>query len=541
MIQDLLQRRIVARGGLVLVLFATVIGAVAQTPPSVNGSDSTVVKPSDVVPPRVVSPCKPGGCPFVGQTVTVAVTGGKPIAGPIHELQDEFQAATGAKLVIVEKTIDELYTSFISDASTRSGKYDVAMAGAWWLGELVESGYIRSYDKYYGDRRFPPWSFDDVLSAPRSLLSYNGHKYMVANDHDGQVMYYRRDLFADPRHKAAFKARYGYALDVPQTMKQFHDIAEYFTGKDLDGSGKPGYGLTLALRVGAQGMFHFMSFSAAYVIGPQNRKSYWFDPKTMAPLVSSPGHVQALKDFVGMVQYGPREMLGWDLGKSWDCFLAGHAAMTFTWGDLGGLSEEEGSKVKGRLGVAPIPGTTRYYSPVDRRWIDTVAPNVVGNTVGGSWSGVISSTSKVPEAAYYLLSLMATHDKSMVYAARGWDGVDPGRTSQMLPPYGTAPIDGYLRLGWDPSDIRQYLNAYAQNFSNQLQLPYLRIPGAFSYWQSLDAHLAEAASGQLTPEAALRETAVDFDEITLQLGREKQRRSYVASLGLGGSESGKAP
>ena len=69
-----------------------------------------------------------------------------------------------------------------------------------------------------------------------------------------------------------------------------------------------------------------------------------------------------------------------------------------------------------------------------------------------------------------------------------------------------------------------------ENFSNKLQFPYLRIPGAFSYWQALDVHLAEAAAGQLTPEAALKAAAVDFEEITLRLGRDRQRRAYRASL-----------
>jgi multiple sugar transport system substrate-binding protein len=512
----------------------------AQTPPAVTGSDSAVVKQATAAPPLVAKPCRPGNCPFAGQTVTVLASGGKTIAGPIRELREEFEAATGARLVILEKTIDVHYASFISDASTRSGKYDISMAGAWWLGELVESGFILSYDSYYGNSRFPAWDIQDVLPAPRRLLSYGGKKYMVANDHDGQVMYYRRDLLADPKHKAAFRAKYGYALDVPRTMSQLRDVAEYFTGKDLNGDDQPGYGLTMALRVGAQGMFHFMSFSAPYLVGPENPKLYWFEPRTMAPLIESPGHVQALRDFVGLVKFGPREMLDWDLGRSWDYFLAGQAALTFTWGDLGGLSQQEGSKVKGKLGVAPIPGTERYYSIPGQRWIQT-ASNAVGNTVGGSWAGVVSRSSKAPEAAYYLLALMANKQKGLVYAARGWDGIDPGRTSQMLPPHGTATIDTYLRLGWNESDAREYLSAYAQTFSNPVQFPYLRIPGAFSYWQALDAHLAEATRGQLSPEAALRATAVDFEEITLRLGRHKQKRSYNASLGLGSIGSVKAP
>ena len=203
-----------------------------------------------------------------------------------------------------------------------------------------------------------------------------------------------------------------------------------------------------------------------------------------------------------------------------------------SWGDLGALAQQEGSKVKGKIGSARLPGTSEYYSLPERQWITADAINRVGNVTGGSWAGVISRYSKAPEAAYYLLALMATREKSLVYAARGWDGIDPGRKSQFVPPDGAATIDDYLRLGWDEADIRDYLHAYAETFASPLQLPYLRLPGAFSYLQALDVHVAEATSGQLSPAAALKAAAVDFDELTLRLGGEKQRRAYRASLGF---------
>jgi multiple sugar transport system substrate-binding protein len=371
-----------------------------------------------------------------------------------------------------------------------------------------------------------------VLPAPRRLLSYAGRKYMVANDHDGQVMYYRRDLLEDPQHRAAFAAKYGYPLGVPATWQQFRDVAEYFSGKDLNGDGAPDHGVTMHLKVGGQGMFHFMSFSAPFVIGPHNPNLYWFDPRTMKPLIESPGHVRALEALVDLVQFGPKDMLRWDLHQSWDLFLSGRAALAFTWGDLGGLAQDRGSKVRGRTGAAPMPGTTAYYSVPEQRWVNTAAPNSVGNTTGGSWAAVISKYSKAPEATYYLFALMATREKSEVYAVRGWDGIDPGRTFHFLPPEGTANIDVYLKAGWNETDVRDYLRAYFHNFNNPLQFPYLRIPGAYSYWQALDVHLAEAVAGQLSPQAALQAAAVDFEEITIRLGRDNQRRAYQGSLGL---------
>lgn len=511
--------------GLLALPFAAT--AAEPAPPPVVAALLAKAKP----PPRVVAPCRPDHCPFAGQAVHVLVHADQ-ISAPLYEVKDEYEAATGVTLHISAVPFDEHFATFMTDLSNGGGRYDASIAGAWWLGELVEGGYVMPYDRYYKDPRFPRWDFDDVLPAPRALLSYAGKKYMVANDHDGQVMYYRRDLFANAQHQAAFRQKYGYALDVPKTWDQFRDIAEYFNGRDMMGDGVPGAGVVMHLKVGAQGMFHFMSFSAPFVIGPTNPKLYWFDPRTMKPLVESPGHVKALEALVDLVKFGPREMLGWDLRQSWDHFLAGHAALTFSWGDLGALAQEEGSKIRGKIGAAPIPGTRRYYSIAQQRWVDSERPNLVGNVTGGSWAGVISRFSKAPEATYYLLALMASKPKSQVYAARGWDGVDPGRFSHFLPPQGSAKIGDYVGAGWDEADVRQYLQAYYANFDNPRQLPYLRILGTFSYWQALDLHLAEAVSGQLSPQAALKAAAVDFEEITLRLGRERQKRTYRSSLGL---------
>jgi multiple sugar transport system substrate-binding protein len=498
------------------------------------GSDTSVVKAGGPAPPRVAPPCKTGQCLFAGQRVSVLVTDSVPIGQPVLELKEEFEAATGATLEVVRLPHGELFANLTSDLAHRTGKYDAAIAGAWWLGELVAGDYVLPFDSFYRDPRFPGWDIDDVLPAPRSLLSYAGRLYMVANDHDGQVMYYRRDLLADPQHRAAFRAKYGYALGVPATWAQFRDIAEYFNGKDLNGDGTPDHGLVLPLKAGVQGMFHFMSLSAPFVIGPANPKLYWFHPQTMKPLIDSPGHVRALSALVELVPFGPREMIGWDLGKGWDHFLSGRAALTFTWGDLGALAQQDGSLVKGKVGAAVLPGAPEYYDLKHHAWVKTEAPNQVGNTTGGSWAGVIAKSSKAPAAAYYLLALMASPRKSMLYAARGWDGIDPGRRSHFLHPQGSASLETYLRAGWDEADVRDYLRAYHDTFGNPLQFPYLRIPGAYSYWLALDQHLAEAAAGRLSPAAALRATAVDFEEITIRLGRDAQRNAYRTSLGLTG-------
>lgn len=498
-------------------------------------SESAVTSGSDVQVPVVAPPCRGEGCFCTGKTVSVLVNGSGPdgpISGPIFEVREEFEAATGATLEIVETPVSEHFLKLMSDVAGGVGALDASIAGAWWVGDLAEGDYILPLDAYYNDTsgRFPKWEIDDVLEGPRKLLTYGGALYMVANDHDGQVMYYRRDLLEDPAHQSAFLQAYGYALKVPDTWDEFRDVAEYFDGKDLNSDGAPDDGLTLPLKVGEQAMFHFMSFAAPFVIGPENPNLFWFDPNTMEPLLASEGHERALETLIDLLQFGPEAMRVWSLGEAWDHFLSGQAALMFTWGDLGSLAQEVGSQVKGKTGVAPLPGTQEYFDIGSGEWVQADGVNKVGNTTGGSWAGVVSRLSDAPDCAYFLLALLATKEKSFIYAARGWDGVDPGRMSHILEPKGAATIDAYLQAGWNEADVIDYTNAYYETFSNPLQFPYLRIPGTYDYWTSLDAHLFAAATDQETPEEALAAIVEEYDAITDRLGRDQQADSYRASL-----------
>jgi multiple sugar transport system substrate-binding protein len=539
--QGKLDRRDFMRAATALGVSSTAINLFLRGASTARAQSGTPAANLGPVPPVVAQPCG-DNCLFSGQTVTVLVNvAGErgPIEGPFHEVRDEFEAATGAKLEIVAVPFEEHFPKLIEDLSSGTGQYDTSIAGAWWLGELVAGDYLVAYDDLYNDKsgKYPAFNYDDVLPGPRSLLEYDGKKYMVPNDHDGQVMYYRRDLFNDPTHQKAFADQFGYDLAIPTTWDQFTDMANYFNGKDLNGDGQPDHGVTMHLKVGGQGMFHFMSFSAPYVIGPDNPHLYWFNPDDMTPLVASPGHAAALNKLIDLAKAGPEAMFGWSLGESWDYFLAGRAALTFSWGDLGALAQEtpdRGGKstVKGKTGSAPIPGTMGYYNVAKGEMVTVDQPNIVGNTTGGSWSGVISKLSKAPEATYFLLALMATKPKALVYGYRGWDGVDPGWNFQFLPPNGTANIKDYVDAGWDQEDATEYTNAYYTNFSAKNQFPYLRIPGTFEYWQAMDVRLSEAVTGQASAEDSLQNINDDWEGITDRYGRDAQLEVYKKSLGL---------
>ena len=161
-------------------------------------------------------------------------------------------------------------------------------------------------------------------------------------------------------------------------------------------------------------------------------------------------------------------------------------------------------------------------------------PQLVGNTTGGSWHGVVSAFSDNPEAAYSFLSLMAIKPVSKWLATYGWDGVDPGYSYQMLEPVGEAKLEDYLKAGWDEADVKDYLDAYSQNYNAPTMLTYLRIEGAPEYWDIMDKNLSAAMSGEKTAQQALDDTATTWEEITDRLGRDKILKQYQEAIGYEG-------
>lgn len=517
-------RRDFIKGATALGVSASALGLFLKAAPAAA---------QDATAPLVATPCAGDACGWSGVELTVQCIDDS-VKIPWEEVRDEFEAATGATLNLVLDPIGEAFPKLLNDAASGSNQFDAAMIGMWWLGELVGGEFVRSYDDFYEDTsgKFPQFDFEADLPAIQALHKYGDEKYVVPYDCDGQALYYRRDLLEDTEHQSAFESEYGYALDVPKTWEQLLDICKYFTDKPLGGDQETGHGISMHLKVGGQGMFHFMSLSAPYVIGPENPKLYWFDPENMDPLVESQGHQRAMEAYLELTQYGPQAMISWALGEAWDYFLRGNAVFTYSWGDVAALAVERDSFVKGKVGTAQLPGTMAYVDPKSGEEYTVEEPNLVGNTTGGSWAGVIMAGSEHTDLAYYFLALTATEPKERFYAARGTDGVDPGKTYQILPPDGTGDVEDYVAQGWDPQDAADYTKAYYDTFQNPNQLPYLRIPGTFEYWTAMDIRLSEAVAEGKDPAQALAEMAEDFRKINENLGVEQQLELYKRSVGF---------
>ncbi len=64
---------------------------------------------------------------------------------------------------------------------------------------------------------------------------YDGNQLQLPDQQFANLYWFRYDWFTRPDIKAAFKAQYGYDLGVPLNWAAYEDIAEFFTGREIDG------------------------------------------------------------------------------------------------------------------------------------------------------------------------------------------------------------------------------------------------------------------------------------------------------------------
>jgi multiple sugar transport system substrate-binding protein len=390
----------------------------------------------------------------------------------------------------------------------------------------------------------PKWDRDSVAPAVANLMKWGNTWYGGNNDHDAQVLYFRRDIINSSKWQAQFRREMGHAMPVKMdTWEDVLEIAQFFHGKDWNEDGDPDNGIAMHLKVGGQGFFHFMSLSAPYVVIPypgtpktkvtRYHNVYWFDPETMEPLINSPGHVRALEMLLKLSKAGTPAMWGWSLGEAWADFLSGNAIFTFSWGDVGSLSQDPTqSVIMGKLGARGIPGTKNPYDMEKKRFLNLKEPNMVGNQVGCSWHPVISKFAEDPDLAYYFMAWQSTPEINHWNVYMGWTGVDPGTTYDWFPPYGKAKTSEYVAGGYDAEDAKQFIGSYQDNFYNYpIFQNYMRIPGTPEMQEIWDVHISEAVTGQLSAQKALDKTYKDWKRIIKDYGKDELLRLYQESIG----------
>jgi multiple sugar transport system substrate-binding protein len=473
----------------------------------------------------VVTPT-PAAKPFEGVTVSLLTFTGPQIAEPLQRRAPDFEKLTGAKVDVVIVPFSDLYQKMLTDMATKTNSFQAFVFAPQWMVDFVTPGYLEDLtDRVKADKDI---QWDDIAPFFRNFsATYGGRTYLIPLDGDFHMVYYRKDLLETA------------GVKPPETWDDYLAVAKAFYGKDLNGDGTPDYGSCISKKRGAQAYWFIYSIGGAFIQSQGTGQGAFFDTDTMKPLVNNEAFAAALDIYNETTKYGPPDELNLDVGDTRSLFITGRCALSMDWGDIGTLAiDPTQSTVQDKVGSIILPGSTKVLDRATGKLVPCDAktcPYAVNGVnhapyaAYGGWSGGINAAAdpKVKDAAYAFLSYMSQPAQSNVDVTIGKTGFNPYRTSQFLN------REEWVKAGMSPAAASDYLGAIEASLDSPNMMLDLRIPQNQRYQQVvLDTIVSQFLAGEVTRDQAMKNIYDGWEEITNELGRDKQLEAYRGSLGI---------
>jgi multiple sugar transport system substrate-binding protein len=413
----------------------------------------------------------------------------------------KWKALTGIDVKTIEGAMNDVYTKQVAEHVAKSGKIDVVEALGGWIPDFADRGVIVPIDGYIAKYKAQA-TIRDIHPAYRSLAKYKGKTYGFFDDGDAWMLYYRKDVFANGKLRAAHRAKYGKPLQVPRTWDEMTEVSQFITDQ-------------LAPKIYGQGLGRALGNPGNYFYFMQTFRSFggqFFHPRTMKAQINGPAGVKAMNAILKELAASPPGSEKFDFLTMWTTWLQGKTAMLYTWPPTGRISENYAqrdkafsflpkSQIVGKVGYAVVPGRNGWFNAVVR---------------------CVSADSKNQDAAYLFTQWDTSPSISLQRVMLPYSLRDPYRISHYKSKqYGSL---------WPSAP--QYLKGL--NNAANTGVVELVMTGAADYSTALDRAMTAMYSGK-DVQGTLDDLAREWDAITKRTGVAKARASYANFLKLTGS------
>ena len=420
----------------------------------------------------------------------------KNFTGPLWE------KLTGIKTTVAEGSFAQVRSKIIAEHLARSGALDTVEVSPLFIADFAEQGVIIPIDDFVKKYKAQA-TFADLHPLYRALGQYKGKTWGFFDDGDVWALYYRKDIFGDPKLKSAYKAKFKRDLRVPKTWDEFSETAQFIT----DQMAPKVYGTGMGRALGDPGnqFYFFQQF--------RSNGGQFFDVATMKAQINNAIGVKTMNQILAQNKASPPGVEKLNFISGWGLWLQGKTAMIMAWPPTGRISENIAqrekvfaflpkSQIVGKVGYSAVPGKNGEHA--------------------GSFIKAVMATSEKQEAAYLFNQWATSPSISLQRVQLPYTLRDPYRLSHYRSPQ-------YKRL-WKGAD--QYLKALCEAANNAVLD--LMMTGGADYANAIDRAMTAMYAGK-DVQQALDGAAKEWDGITKKLGTDKQRQSYQAFLKLPGS------
>ncbi|MDD5558988.1 ABC transporter substrate-binding protein [Candidatus Methylomirabilis sp.] len=244
----------------------------------------------------------------------------------------------GVKVIeeILPASTDQQHQFYVTALEGRSAAFDVFALDVIWVQEFARAGWLLDLSPRLGGERLA-----EFLPGPVEAATYNDRIHAVPWFANAGILYFRKDLLS----------KYGFA--PPRTFKELsHQAVTILAGEqdpDLKGfvwQGKQYEGLICVA-------LEFIHGNGGSVL--EGHHSALRDKQAVEAL-------QLMHDLIAINKVSPPLVTSADEEATRHLFGAGRAIFMRNWPYALALYEQEGSKVRGKVGIAPLPSFEGYQS-----------------------------------------------------------------------------------------------------------------------------------------------------------------------------------
>lgn len=267
---------------------------------------------------------------------------------------------------------DEQHQFYVINLEGRSSDFDVLSMDVIWVPEFARAGWLRDLSRLWpGEER------EEFFPGPVRAVTFEGKAYAVPWYIDAGLLYYRKDLLKK------------YGRKPPVTWPELVESAKYITQRENDvygfiWQGKQYEGLVC-------NVLEYIWSNGGDVLD---------DGKVV---INSPKNIEALRfmrDMIEEYKITPPLVTTAIEEPTRHIFGSGRAVFMRNWPYAWNIFEREGSPVRGKIGVAPLP----YFSG-----------GVSASTLGG-WQLGVNRYSRRPDAAEKLIKFLTSPESQKTLA-----------------------------------------------------------------------------------------------------------------------------
>jgi multiple sugar transport system substrate-binding protein len=438
---------------------------------------------------------------FSGVNLNMTYEAGLQALDPRNFSGPLWEQLTGIKSTVVELPSPDMYSKPIAEHIAASGAYDILDLQPQWTPALADGGVIAPLDDYIA-KYMNKADLDDYHPLYKALPTYKGKIWGFFDDGDMFALYYRKDVFEDPKLNEAYQAKFNKKLEVPKTWEDYAQVAQFIT----DQMAPKVYGAGHFRKAASPGnQFDFMQQF-------RSNGGVFFDDNMKAAIANDIG-VKTLKNMIAANKAsipGNEEL---DAVSLWVAWLQGKVAMIYSWPPTGrmsaGYSQSDKaisfipqSSIAGKVGYAIVPGGNPEHA--------------------FGFNKALAADSANLEAAYLFMQWACSPPVSLARCMLPYALRDPYRISHYK-----SELYGQLF----PS-APEYLRNLCASANVGLLDPIM--PGAQDYQLSLDRMCTSVWAGT-DPMEALKTAAAEWDATTENLGVDAQKGFYKEFLKLPGA------